>query len=312
MKNNNNLIEVRKIIESSLKVGDSYINDGFNYLISTSGKMIRPNLVLIGASFSKKSESKIKDINKIAAAIEILHTASLLHDDIIDESKIRRGKESIQSKYSKEYALYMGDFLMSECFSLLNNVVNNKDIAVLISKLVKRMCIGEMKQFKNRFNLDITIFEYLRIISNKTAFMFATSLSCVPLNFKENKDITRMLYRTGYYLGMEFQIIDDIFDYSNETLDIGKDINKDLISGQFNLPLIYSLQSKNSKQIKEEFKDNGENNMKNIYRLVKESNSIEKSRLLAEKYHKKAMTNIEKLKNERLLEFAVELNKRIF
>jgi heptaprenyl diphosphate synthase len=239
----NQLKQVKLILDSELQLGDRYLNGSLDYVKASTGKMLRPTFLLVGATFGTiKNE---KELLNLATAIEVLHTATLIHDDIIDEAKLRRGKESIQSKYSKEYAVYMGDFLLSRCFMMLSNLDIDRESAVNISKAVNKVCIGEMKQNVMRYDVNITPAIYFRIIARKTAALFALSLGTGASFADVDKTISKKLARIGYHIGMTFQMVDDLLDFEGESGVVGKEVRSDIIRGNYSLPLIYALQSSN-------------------------------------------------------------------
>lgn len=283
---------------SSLKTGNSYLNNSVDYLLGSNGKMLRPALLLIGSRFGKSYKKKESELIDLATAIETLHIATLLHDDVIDESKTRRGQESIQSKYTKKYSIYMGDYLLSQCFLMLTNLQVPKELAIRLAKVVEKICIGEIKQDNNRFNFDISPMEYLRIISGKTASLFAIALSAGSYITGSSDRVIKLLGYIGYQLGIAFQIADDLLDYTGDERVVGKDLKHDLIKGVYGAPLIYA--------IKEYSEYKGEiikllklgidsKNVNEVINLIKSSGAIEQTRLMAIRYHERAEKLIHKL-----------------
>lgn len=313
-----NLKIIKQIVNSSLKTGEFEIDKSIDYLNSTIGKMIRPKLVLLGANLynPKLEASDVEKIHKIAAAIEILHTSSLLHDDIIDEAKLRRGSESVQSRYSKEYALYMGDYLMSKCFMILSDVSIGRELAIRLAKTMRDMCLGEMKQYIIRGKTDISILDYLKIISKKTAFIFALSLSSSAIYLEANQKLSKKLAKIGYYIGMEFQIIDDILDYAGNEDIVGKELNRDVLCGYYNLPIYYSLKKVDKSIVKSYLEKNTDKSIKMLYEHIIYNGAIEDSKKLADRYHSKAMKLLKTLDDSdaktELIELMNQLNSRLY
>ena len=218
-----------------LKSGDRYLNGSLDYLKTMRGKMLRPMLSLISAKISEQPENL-----SIATALEMLHIGTLIHDDVIDESKLRRSQESIQSKYSKEYAIYMGDYMFSSLFVYLADTDINKETLVILANVMQKICIAEMKQWHHRYNLEQSVREYLRIISGKTASLFSLSLA----SGSDDLDLRRRLQKIGYHLGMAFQIQDDLLDFEGDQVMVGKELYKDLTIGNYNLPILYAIEQR--------------------------------------------------------------------
>ena len=261
-------------------------------LLNSGGKFLRPAFVLISHSFGKE---KSKDIYTIAAVMEMFHMATLVHDDVIDESTLRRGKETMQHRYGKNFAVYMGDYLFCICFNLLSKCSSMKNIEVDTMSL-SRICIGEIEQFQSKFKKDVTIKEYLRRISYKTAELFSLSFYSGAVEGKCDKTLTRKLQNIGHNIGMAFQIIDDLLDFKGDESIVGKPVCSDLKQGIYTLPIIYALQDKNKNIInhlsKKELTDK---DVDSILNILKESAYLNKAEKLAQSYTNKAFKLIETL-----------------
>ena len=301
MEINKQLEKVKVIIEKEISTGDHYLNGSLNYVKETTGKMLRPRFLLIGASFGKASSKKHEDnLIRLAAAIESLHVATLIHDDVIDESKLRRGRESVQSKYSKEYAIYMGDFILSRCFVMLSKLDIEKTLLVEMAKAMNQICIGEMKQHKYRFNTMVNPIDYLRIVSRKTATLFTISLSAGAQYAKASEEIVKLLARIGHEIGMVFQLVDDLLDYEGSIEEVGKDLEKDMMKGYYNIPVLFAMQSEQVTERKklQELLENAEHIYENkeiIIQLIKELGGVKRTKELALRYNRRAIHLIEKL-----------------
>lgn len=289
------LNEVKDKINNALQVGDRYINGSLNYVKSTSGKMIRPKFLLIGASFGKKKY--IEEFIELAAAIETLHMATLVHDDVIDEAKMRRGKESVQSKYSKEYAVYMGDFLLSRCFMMLSQLDLNRELAIKLASAMNQICIGEMKQNKFRYDTSVRPMQYLGVVSRKTAILIAMSLSSGAFHAGANKETVKLLQRIGYEVGMVFQLVDDLLDYVGKEEDLGKEVRADIIQGYYSMPVIFALQSDEGEAIKKilDQEEISEEEIHEVYNKIVASGSIDKTKALALRYNERALKLVSQL-----------------
>lgn len=269
---------------SYLKSGDRYLNGSLDYLKTMRGKMLRPMLSLIGSKIADEKENLT-----IASALEMLHIGTLIHDDVIDESKLRRGKESIQSKYSKEYAIYMGDYLFSSLFVYLAETDISKESLVLLASMMQKICVAEMKQWHHRYNQSQSVREYLRIISGKTANLFSLALA----SGVSDLSLRQRLQKIGYHLGMAFQIQDDLLDFEGDVALVGKELQKDLAIGNYNLPIIYALmrQPQAMKQLLSEQVDLSSD----IREVVMTSGAYQATRDLLEKYFDKIDSAIQEL-----------------
>lgn len=225
------LEQVDQKLYDFIKTGNSYINGSVEYLSTMKGKMLRPLLYMLGAKIAGGKANL-----EVATALEMLHVATLIHDDIIDESKLRRNKESIQSKYSKDYALYMGDYLFSSLFLLLAESPMEREEMLDVAKMMQKICVAEMHQYHERHNLDMGFLGYLRIISGKTAALFSLSLAAGS----KDEETRKSLLRLGYRLGVAFQIQDDLLDFYGDEERVGKELGQDLARGNYSLPILFA------------------------------------------------------------------------
>jgi len=229
------LRSVDKLIFDSLSARDKSINSIGQYVISAGGKRIRPLLNLVFAKiFSYKGDNNIK----ISAAIEFFHTATLLHDDVIDESNMRRGQEAVHKKWTNKYAILVGDFLFSQAFKLMI-ATNSLEVLTILSKAAATISEGEVKQLNNLHNTNLTEGAYIDVVRSKTAELFAVASETAAVISGQADCLRQAAYEFGINLGIAFQIIDDIFDYTSS--DSGKDIGKDFDEGKVTLPIIILL-----------------------------------------------------------------------
>ncbi|MBN2795346.1 MAG: polyprenyl synthetase family protein [Clostridia bacterium] len=289
------LNDIKSNLSEFHKTGEKYLTESFDYLMQTGGKMLRPAFVLIGALMKEHDEHE--KISNAAVAIETLHMATLIHDDIIDDAKMRRNQLSIQAKYSKEYAVYMGDYLFTRVFMILAKYDYTRENLYDISKGISKICIGEMMQNRLRYHNDVSTKDYLKIIAGKTAALFAVSLGLGGHLAGVSEKDAKNLGRIGYNVGMAFQIKDDLLDYSSKNNVVGKDTLSDLANGYYTLPVIYALKAESSNNLIKILDDQDikeEDVMKAIH-IIKNSGSIQKTEALADRYTKRAMKAIEDL-----------------
>ncbi len=276
---------------------EEFLNDSIDYLLTTGGKMLRPAFLIIGSMFGDEIPLKKNKIETIAAAIETLHLATLIHDDIIDEALLRRGQQTIQSKYGKEYAVYMGDFLFSQCFVMLAEEEVSTKVLKYISKGVSRICKGEMLQSHLRYQTDITVLDYLRIIKGKTAALFAISLGAGAYEAGAKEALARKIAMIGLNIGMAFQLVDDLLDYTGNIEVLGKEVQSDILRGYYSLPLILALNSPLKQQIQEILNKTELNgvDVKRLIELTHQSGAIKETEHLAKKYTDKALKSLGEL-----------------
>lgn len=277
---NEEMEKVRQLIRSKSKSKFTAIQEIVDDVIDLNGKMLRPYMTIVSANFGDYKSEKIV---KLASAIEMLHMATLIHDDIVDDSKIRRNKESVQSKYGKDMAVYAGDYLLSKALSMLSADEYDASHMERLAKAVEHICESELLQFQSKFNL-LNVKNYLRIISGKTAALFAISMYSGAAEGGCEEVFAKQMGRIGYELGIAFQIIDDILDFSDNQDQVGKTTRNDLKKGYFTLPAIYALQGINVQAI--------EYSEAVMMDLIKKNKGIEKARVLAQKYTKKAYKRI--------------------
>ncbi|AME08698.1 MULTISPECIES: polyprenyl synthetase family protein [Gemella] len=236
------IAEVLEDIFEITKSNDNKLNKVIKKYFLNGGKRIRVLLLLICAKLGNFSENK-KDIIRLAGIVEIIHTASLIHDDIIDNAQTRRGDVTLNKKYGNYFALYVGDYLFAV---VLNTISEFKDerLHTYLAMTLKELCVGELIQEDDLYNVNTRRLDYLKKIKRKTAILIA--FSCVAgsiISGAEDKDIISS-YRYGYYLGMSYQIVDDYLDFSGGN-NLGKESGQDLINGNMTLPAIIAREYNN-------------------------------------------------------------------
>ncbi|EKD27029.1 MAG: octaprenyl diphosphate synthase [uncultured bacterium] len=227
----------------AIQSSDTDINKYQEHLIGFEGKKIRASLVL----WSSNKEYSSKSVIKMASAVEIIQSATLIHDDIIDRAKMRRGNLSMVSKWGMVPALLYGDYLMAKAFELIHSL-NNCDINLMISETVSEICKGEILQNKQSFNFELSEKEYLKIIGMKTAGFFSCCCEIGALLGNENEKNIKLLKEIGRRIGMAYQIIDDCKDIVVPSKYSGKSHLRDLKDGKITLPVIYFLSACNKKE----------------------------------------------------------------
>lgn len=286
------LIEVLKIMEENAYCKDKVIEASIKELIQSGGKMLRPGFAVIASKFGNYHPERTR---AMATVVEMFHMATLVHDDVIDDSKLRRGKETIQSKYGKEYAVYIGDYLFCICFKILASTASLQSIKI-DSKAMSKICLGEVEQLNSRFQKEVSVKQYLRRISGKTAELFSLSLYIGAAESDCDPKLARLFWNIGHNIGMAFQIIDDILDYTSSDATLGKEAGHDLRDGVYTLPLIYALEKKPAELVALlDKKELSEEEIRRIIALTKEYGGIDQARALAKKYTDKAYSFMKRL-----------------
>lgn len=222
--------------QDALMYSDGILSSALAHIRQRTGKQMRPMLTLLSA----KNNGQISDVTHYAAvALELLHTASLVHDDVVDESSERRGQPSVNVSYNNKVAVLVGDYILSTC--LLNvSFTNNHRILYYLSELGRTLASGEILQLQNINNQEISEDAYFQVIRQKTASLFETCCSMGALSVGASDEDVEKAKMFGQNLGTIFQIRDDIFDYF-DSVDIGKPTGNDMREGKLTLPVIYAL-----------------------------------------------------------------------
>ena len=235
----NDFTAVDQLIIGSLSSRVPQVEEISGYLIEAGGKRLRPLLVLLAANACNYKASK--HIN-LAAIIEFLHTAMLLHDDVVDESDLRRGRKTVNAAWGNPASVLVGDFLHSRAFEMMVEIGNMRVMEIL-SRATNTIAEGEVQQLGNIRNPDTTEANYLQVIARKTAMLFeaASHSGAVLANASEAEE--KALQGYGLHLGLAFQLIDDILDYEGTTADLGKNVGDDFAEGKVTLPLIIAMRN---------------------------------------------------------------------
>ena len=205
-------------------------------MASSGGKRLRPAFVLLGGAFGNKAQTHLAEI---AAGVELLHMATLVHDDIIDDSPTRRGEPTVQARFGKDVAVFTGDFLLTRAMLLMSAGKADERLRDL-ARAMLHICEGEVGQYADRFR-TASLLRYLKRIHGKTAALFSLSLAMGAHQTGADEDVCRRLAKYGMFFGMAFQIYDDMLDYMATSKQVGKPVGHDVLSGVYTLPLLMAL-----------------------------------------------------------------------
>lgn len=283
------LDQVNETILERLQSPVALIPEIAGYLIKSGGKRLRPVLTLACAQlFNYQGKKAIP----LAACVEFIHTATLLHDDVVDDSTLRRGQASANQLWGNQSSVLVGDFLFSRAFELMVEQESLPALRVL-SKVSATIAQGEVLQLLHINDLEMTTEKYLEIVHAKTATLFAAAARIGAIIAQGTTEDEKSLKKFGHHLGMAFQLVDDILDYTADEKTLGKTVGDDFREGKITLPVIYSYQASNphEKQFWQRVMVNlhqEEGDFNQAYALLLKHQAIEKTRALASEYCQKA------------------------
>lgn len=276
-------LQLDKLIYQQMHSDVVLIQQIATYIVQSGGKRLRPKVLLLMAkAFGYLGEKHIT----LAAIIEFIHIATLLHDDVVDQSEVRRGRPSANSQFSNPAAILVGDFLYSRAFQLMTHV-DNAEVYKILSTTTNRISEGEVMQLMHIGDGDLSEARYFDIIERKTACLFESA--CVLGAIIGNADEQQIEYskQYGYALGMAFQIVDDIMDYSADSQTMGKSIGDDLKEGKVTLPVIRIIQqatAEDKASIKQMVEEPSEGNLFALTQMIEKYAIIENIQQEVQKY----------------------------
>ncbi|SMM99597.1 Octaprenyl diphosphate synthase [uncultured Candidatus Thioglobus sp.] len=290
------LIKTDQVLVEHLSSDVALINQMSGYIIGAGGKRLRPLLLLLCA---RATHYQGEQHHLMAVVIELIHTATLLHDDIVDESNIRRGKQTANEVWGNAASVLVGDFLYSRAFEMMVKT-DSMPIMTLLSKATNEISQGEVLQLLNVQNSKLTEAEYYQVIERKTAVLFqaAAQIGGILSNVDETQQ--NALRNYGLHLGNAFQIIDDILDYQSDTETMGKETGDDLSEGKTTLPMIYALSKTNGKQkaLLENSINNADNSkIEQVIQILQSVNAFEYTHAQAQKSAELAKLSLHSLQD---------------
>ena len=270
------LVLVEEKIKTKLSSKVELVDEMTNYHLRTSGKKLRALLTLQSAKLCGYSKGT-RDVN-LAACVELIHAATLMHDDVIDNGEIRRGKKTLNRIWGNQSSILVGDYLLSRCFEIMVDD-GDQEVLKLLSSTSAEISQGEVLQLQHKGEIDMLEETYLKIISAKTASLFAAATKVGSILSKKENKTKEALEFYGKNLGLTFQIADDALDYNSELKLFGKEIGNDFYEGKITLPIILLYQKANKDEKKDlkqlfEKKERSENEFKQVLILIKKYNII--------------------------------------
>lgn len=293
----NDLDKYNKTLTRVLSSNVFLIDNITKYIVKHKGKSLRPLLVLLSARLLDTPNEKTYTV---ATIVELLHTATLIHDDVVDEAIVRRGFPSINALWKSKISVLMGDYLLAK--SLISATETGEmEIMSILAETSKRLSKGELLQIEKSRQLDITEEEYLKMISDKTAALISACCELGAMTVSDNPEHREQLRKYGENIGIAFQIKDDLFDYQGDQILIGKPVGADLKEKKITLPLILSFKEAPAKEkkiiLKLIKKGVTEKDIKRIYAFIKTYKGLQAAQDYAYKYAEKAKKCISNLGN---------------
>ncbi|MBH27330.1 MAG: heptaprenyl diphosphate synthase [Chloroflexi bacterium] len=286
------LNEVNSLLKHVTSANFPFLASMLDHIIDSGGKRIRPSVTLLASKLNNHDNSTPIIM---ATAIEMLHIATLIHDDTVDDSKVRRGKATISNLWGQKAAVLAGDYIFA---ASATQVCATKNIRVIrrFSETIMELSLGELQEMEINFNPQTNLSNYLERIYNKTASLFSTSAQSGAILSGCDEESIKSLQSYGYNIGMAFQIIDDILDFQGNEVEVGKPIQTDLANGILTLPSIYALESDFSDKYISIFDQSNTSVevMSEFVELVENSKSLERSFATATEYSGKAKMDLEK------------------
>lgn len=270
------MAEVERVITDELRSAVAGVDDIAHYITGAGGKRMRPALLILMARAMGASG---KDSAYLGAVVEILHTATLMHDDVVDEGKMRRGRETVNSRWGNGQAVLVGDFLYTRSFQMMIRM-GNLGVLKALADAANVLSEGEVMQMGNTHNPEITESRYFAVIERKTSCLFEGAARMAAALANAVPELEKACVDYAHHLGNAFQITDDILDYQGEAGATGKNLGADLREGKMTLPLIYALEmcSESDQKIIRDAVSSGDGDFAAISRLVVNSGALDRCR----------------------------------
>ncbi|WP_353233734.1 polyprenyl synthetase family protein [Diaphorobacter ruginosibacter] len=305
--------EVDKVIVARLSSSVPLVSQVAQYIISAGGKRLRPALLLLmSGALGYKSDQRFN----LAAVVEFIHTATLLHDDVVDESTMRRGRPTANESFGNPASVLVGDFLYSRAFQMMVDTGNMRVMQIL-AEATNIIAEGEVQQLMNTHDASLTEAAYLDVIRSKTAKLFEASARLAAVLAGSPPELESACADYGQALGTAFQVIDDVLDYDGNSTEMGKNLGDDLREGKVTLPLIIAMQRGNADQcalIRKAIEEGETDNLAAVIEIVKSTGALDATRQAAAAQAQVAIDAISSLSantyTEGLLQLAASLLDR--
>ncbi|OXM16643.1 polyprenyl synthetase family protein [Paenibacillus herberti] len=308
---------IERQLEAAVAEDTSLLGESSLHLLQAGGKRIRPVFVLLAGRFG---DYRLEELQRVAVTLELIHSASLVHDDVIDNARTRRGQPTVGAKWDNRIAMYTGDYIYAKALILMTES-KDPELHRVLARAMVQMCIGEMEQVRDFFNTEQSVRNYLRRIRRKTALLIAISCQMGAIASGADRRTSNLLYQFGYNTGMAFQIRDDLLDLLGTEKQIGKPPGSDIRQGNITLPVLLALQEPARREpllaeIRAIRESEGHGDTHAAIHLIRSSGGVAIAEEMAERFTSKALTALAGLPNlpakKNLTDIAHFINKRSY
>ncbi|MEN9892681.1 MAG: hypothetical protein RLY78_2976 [Pseudomonadota bacterium] len=300
---------VDDVIRLRLASEVALINQISHYIVSAGGKRMRPRLVML---FAQALGFDGPEQYELAATVEFIHTATLLHDDVVDESDLRRGRQTANALFGNAASVLVGDFLYSRAFQMMVGV-NRMRVLEVLADATNVIAEGEVLQLMNMHDPDLTVEDYLKVIRYKTAKLFEASARLGAVLADADATVEEACANYGRSLGTAFQLIDDLLDYEGDTTELGKNVGDDLREGKATLPLLIAMQRATEDEralLRHAIEHGEEERLTEIIDLVRRTGALEATREAAQQQIDQAIQSVNFLSDSTAKKFLIEFGIR--
>lgn len=303
------LSQVKESLSSIIKVDFSWLSEQLHYVVGSGGKGIRPALTLLSGKFYKYN---LEFLLPMAVSVELMHTATLIHDDAIDKSVTRRSRATIYKLWGEEPAILLGDYLFAKAGEFVSDTQCPRVIK-RFSQTLATISSGELNQFFDAYNLEQTREQYFKKISGKTASLFALATESGAILSEAPEKSVEILREYGYYLGIAFQVVDDILDFISTEEELGKPVGSDLTQGTLTLPMILLMERyPEDNPVKRLFKNpEDKDNLVQAIEMVRNSPIVDECYSVASEYSARSCHNLNHLPENSSLEALLALSEYV-
>ncbi|NBJ16218.1 MAG: heptaprenyl diphosphate synthase [Dehalobacter sp. 4CP] len=312
---NADLKKVEKELDKFLNVDNPMFSQTCLYLLQAGGKRLRPSFTLLVGKFF---DYRFEKLLPVTMALELIHMATLIHDDVVDASLTRRGRPTLTAGWGNTVSMATGDYLLAKALELIVKI-DNPAVSSILADVCIEMCQGEIQQIKSSYDTTQTLKQYLYRIQRKTALLIGL---CCKLGAKVSNASPRQIWlmsKYGNYLGLAFQIVDDILDITANPKELGKPVGGDIRQGIITLPMIFALKDSPQKERLKELlgqKTKTDAEVAEAIQLIIQAGGIDKSRKIVEQYIDKAKANLQELPDvpakDALIELANYMGERSY
>jgi len=308
---NREIEQIDRFLSTRVQTEHPVIEAASKQLLDAGGKRIRPAFVLLSAGFGQTKDIRL---TKVAASLELIHMASLVHDDVIDDATLRRGKPTVMERYDERVAMYTGNTLFGEAIRLVSEI-DSPDVMQIMADTMELICVGEINQIQDQYDWAQSPKRYLDRIARKTALLIETSCAAGAVVSGASPDVVKQLRLFGYDIGMAFQMTDDLLDFTAKSFQLGKPVGEDLKHGHKTLPLFYSAENPEFFDRLQQVSHSSDYALTHtLVREVQRNGTLERSQRTIDRYVNRAIRRLDGLPDvadkRSLIEIAEYIGKR--